>query len=240
MQKEPGFAGEGFEIKYPKASFGFIFPLKFFDDFEVALRTTIAILCTAAICLYEEDEKVIDEFPLCFLMIIIAFALSLVPFAGAILSHGMSFMWGAFLATVAVIVVVEILGNDYDTIVVSVPSGVSSCIYSPNPIVVPQGSLLPVTIPIPPFSPTPVFVDRDGFQSDPSPYLLGFFILLGTFMFVYVGESKFFILGSVIVYDFYLATWYTSTQGSFFFIFFLSLLYFPLLFTVILTLIILL
>lgn len=201
-----------YNVKYPKASYGTQINLTIIDDMEVAIRTTIGVVAAGCICLYEDDQKVIDEFPACFLMLVAVMALSLVPFAGAALSHGASFIWGGFLGTIGVIIVIEILGSDVENITVPFEAA-QTCIYSPNPLVIPQGTPLPAIIPIPPFNATSIFVDLPGDVADPSPYWLGVLIVVGTFFFVFIGQSKFFILGSVIAFDFYLATWYTATQS---------------------------
>ena len=201
---------DDFRVKYPTPHFSlFRFPLSILDDFEVALRTAIAIGAAVAICVYEDTETVVEEFPLCFLMAIVCLALSLVPFVGAVISHGMSFLWGALLGTFAVLLVVEILGSDTDSTLVSVPAA-TTCIAPP--IFLPRNTTVPTTIPIIPFNATTVYIDVEGDYSDPSKYGLGALIFLGTFLFVFFGESQFFILGSCISYNLYLAYWYGATQ----------------------------
>ena len=202
---------DDYRVKYPTPKYRFFtFPLSLLDDLEVTIRTCIAIACLGVICLYEEEQTVLDEYPLCFLMLVVAVALSLVPFAGAVFSHGVSFMWGAFLGLLGVLLVVEILGAKIEDTIVPFPA-TQTCIASP---VVAPASQVPVTIPIPPFNATTIFIDLEGNLSDPSPYWLSVLIFVGTSFFVFVGESQFFILGSTIVYNFYLATWYTATQTA--------------------------
>ena len=213
MAEGPSSAEEeriGYHTRFPKRGWGFLIPLTLVDDLEVAVRTTIGVVGLAALCLYEDQLVVKDEYPLCFMAMVVVLALSLIPYAGGVLSSGASFLWGAFLGTIAVIVVTKILGDEIEDTLVPFP-GPMKCIRPP--IFVPSNTTLPANITVPVFNATQIFVDLPGTLGDPSAVGLGFLIAFGTFLFVFLGESKFFILGSCIVYNLYLATWYSATQA---------------------------
>ena len=194
---------------YPKPGlYGFHFPLKALDDVEVAVRTTAAVLILASFCLYTDTEDLPDKFPVCFLMMVVAVALSMVPFVGAIISHGLSWGLGSLLAAIAAMIVINILGTDTETGYRTV--NVQKCILPP--IYVPSNFTVPGNITIPPFNTTFIPVDVPGLVGDPSPYGYAVLIFVGTFFFSYVADSKFFLLGSTISFNFYLALWYTGMK----------------------------